>query len=367
MSEIYASLPEVMDAYKNCNLLLPTATNVQISPLYKYHVELVPVRLEKDAEDTYWTNGGYALRKGLLNRLALAAGVQFIESGTYGTRIDRVTYRARAQGAIKRADGTWSRSEVDQKEICLEDEEEKFRADFIRKAAKGITDQKAAQDAADIFKGTWVTTTDKWGNQVNAFIVDESDRDRYVEHATRENMVLLKKTWAEKAMTGAKLRVIRALLGIKGSYTKSELSRPFAVPSVIFSPDYSDPEIRKMMIAQGMNSAANMFGSSQIPVRQMDVDDNVVYDADAESSVFASESDPEEADVTESVVQAASGSTPPDPAPTPVEPAYPERSRADDFQCSRCGAVINEKVYEYSINKFGEPLCFSCQKKGGRR
>jgi len=31
------------------------------------------------------------------------------------------------------------------------------------------------------------------------------------------------------------------------------------------------------------------------------------------------------------------------------------------------GTIINEKVYEYSINKFGEPLCIKCQRGGGRR
>ena len=37
-----------------------------------------------------------------------------------------------------------------------------------------------------------------------------------------------------------------------------------------------------------------------------------------------------------------------------------------DLYCDKCGESINEKVYEWSINKFGRPLCMKCQ-RGGRR
>ena len=65
-------------------------------------------------------------------------------------------------------------------------------------------------------------------------------------------MTLLRKTAAEKAMTGAILRVVRALIGMKGQYTKTELTKPFVVSRVTFSPDYSDPEVRRAMLDQGM-------------------------------------------------------------------------------------------------------------------
>ena len=40
--EFLSSLPEVMDHYSQCNLLLPTSTDVQLNPFYKFHVEEVP-------------------------------------------------------------------------------------------------------------------------------------------------------------------------------------------------------------------------------------------------------------------------------------------------------------------------------------
>ena len=39
MKEVLGSLPEVITAYKNYNLLVPTATDVQLNPFYKFHVE----------------------------------------------------------------------------------------------------------------------------------------------------------------------------------------------------------------------------------------------------------------------------------------------------------------------------------------
>lgn len=369
MKEIKGSLPEVIRAYSGYNLLVPTATDVQLNPFYKFHVEEVAVDLSENSGDIFKVNSVktgrkdqngkeiwddvFSLSKPLLNKMAMAAGIQFNPKETYGQRLDRVTYRAQAQGAMRKADGS-SRTETDQKVICLEDEEEKYRIEFADKAAKGITDKKAADSAAEIYKGIWIDSKDRWGNKVKAYVIAESDRERYIERSVNVNMALLKKTWAEKAMTGAKLRVIRALLGIKGTYTKTELQKSFAIPTVIFSPDFSDPQVRQAMLMQGMNSINNMFGAPQIPVRNVDFESEstVFTQDDLDNPAFSSDTDTED--------------TPEVPDTDPI-PQEPEPDRSADFQCSRCGEIINERVYEYSINKFGEPLCIKCQRGGGRR
>ena len=373
MKEVLGSLPEVITAYKNYNLLVPTATDVQLNPFYKFHVEEVPVDLNENNGDIFkvgsvktgkqdqkgkdiWEDV-YSLSKPLLNKMAMAAGIQFNPKETYGERIDRVTYRAQAQGAMRKADGT-ARTETDQKVICLEDEEEKYRIEFSDKAVKGIVDEKQAKAASEIYAGQWVESKNKWGKKCQAFVVAKEDRDRYIERSIMVNMALLKKTWAEKAMTGAKLRVIRALLGIKGTYTRAELQKNFAIPTVIFSPDFSDPQIRQAMLTQGMNSINNMFGTPQIGVKRVDFDtENNTFDsADLDNPAYASDTEIED-------------DYPPmqEPDIVPEPEPEPEPDRSMDFQCSRCGTVINENVYAYSIDKFGEPLCIKCQRGGGRR
>lgn len=372
------SLTEVQKQYSNCNLLLPQATDVQINPFYKFRVEEVPVDTSENSGDIFkvgsvktgqqdrngkdiWTDT-FSLTKPLLNKLAMAAGIQFNPRETYGQRIDRVTYRAQAQGAMKKADGT-ARTETDQKVICLEDEEEKYRIEFGDKAVKGITDEKQARAASEIFAGQWVESTNKWGKKCQAYVIAKEERERYIERSVMVNMAFLKKTWAEKAMTGAKLRVIRALLGLKGTYTKEELSRNFAIPTVVFSPDYSDPQVRQMMIAQGMSSVNNMFGTPEIPVKRVDFEQDT-YDVDTDIDNAAFQSDYEE-DPADDYRQ-------PDPhteeaqETQPVDyPSEPE-TRADDFQCEKCGTVIAERVWNYSLDKYGKPLCMKCQREERR-
>ena len=373
MKDVIASLPEVIKEYKGYNLLMPTATDVQLNPFYKFHIEEVPVDLSETSGDIFKVSSvdtgkkdsrgnkiytdAFSLSKPLLNRLAMAAGIQFIPDKTYGERIDRVTYRAHAQGAIRKADGFY-RTETDQREICLEDEEEKYRIEFSDKAVRGITDERQAKAAAEIFKGTWTKAKNKWGKMVDAFVIDESDREKYIERSVMVNMAQLKKTWAEKAMTGAKLRVIRALLGIKSSYTYDELKKNFAIPTVVFSPDYSDPTVRQAMLTQGINSINNMFGTPSIPVKKVDFDNDDAFDVEAFESNPVFQSDAPEDDVPEI----------PDDVPGEAqmeEPVAPPENKG--YFCDGCGVEINERVYGYSLNKFGRPLCIKCQRGGGRK
>ena len=376
MKDIKGSLQEVQAQYKNYNLLMPTSTDIQLNPFYKYHVEEVPVDLSDNSGDIFkvgsvktGSQSGkdiyedvFSLSKPLLNKMAMAAGIQFNPKETYGERVDRITYRAQAQGAMRKADGT-SRTETDQKVICLEDEEEKYRIEFMDKACKGIVDQKQAKAAAEIFTGAWIPSKDKYGNEkdkygnaIMAFLIDEKDRDRYVERSVMVNMALLKKTWAEKAMTGAKLRVIRALLGVKGTYKKKELQKNFAIPTVIFSPDYSDPNVRQAMLMQGMNSVNNMFGTPALSVKTVDFDSERVYDVEADLDNPAFTSDLPEEDYSKDYTEV--------PREEKEHRGSSAQSHEDEpgYQCSSCGTPINERVYEYSINKFGNPLCIKCQR-----
>lgn len=372
--EILASLPEVVAQYSKYNLLLPTSTDVQLNPFYKYHVEEVPVDLNDNSGDIFnvgkvnignneWVDT-FSLSKPLLNKLAMAAGIQFNPKETYGERIDKLTYRAQAQGAMRKADGT-ARTETDQKVICLEDEEDKYRIEFSDKASRGISDEKQAKAAAELFKGKWIPGKDKYGNttdrnnrQIMVYQIDECDRDRYIERSVMVNMALLKKTWAEKAMTGAKLRVIRALLGLKGTYTKDELKKNFAIPTVVFSPDYTDPSVRQAMLTQGMNSVNNMFGTTALPIHKVDFEDDDTFDADANVDNPAFHSDLPDEDPADDYRE-------PQPA-TQSQTEQGEEDRGADYQCSRCGTTISEKVYSYSIDRFEEPLCVKCQRGGGR-
>src|SRR5690606_22756907 len=83
----------------------------------------------------------------------------------------------------------------------------------------------------------------------------------WAQAQTRANMVQWRKNKAMRAETGAMLRVIRAALGMKSQYTREELEKPFIVPRIDFNPDYSDPEVRHILLQNGAQAMSNLFGA----------------------------------------------------------------------------------------------------------
>lgn len=234
------------------------------------------------------------------------------------------------------------------------------------KSIKGIVDEKAAKAATEMFKGHWIDTTNKFGKACKAYVIDDSDRDKYIERSVLVNMTLLRKTAAEKAMTGAINRVIRALTGLKGQYTLEELKKPFAIPRVTFSPDYTDPEVRSAMISQGMNSIGSLFGSPALSapssVAGISRQDSLFNpDEFADNPAFASDII-DKGDVSVDETELMNTQSQMAELETPAQPQQAASQEQGVYRCNNCGSVIRENVYGYSIDKFGRPLCIKCQK-----
>lgn len=380
------ALAEIQTKYRDCNLLIPAATSVQINPFYKCTVMEVVADTSKNSGDIFKVgntkvgedqNGKavyadvYSPAKPLLMKLATAAGIQFHPEYTTVVRENANTYVGKAYGAVRLPDGTF-KTHTDTKRICLDDEEAKYRLEFMDKSIMGIHDWRAAKATADMFKGEWKEDpekTNQWGKPEKYYVIADCDREKYIERSMLVNMTLLRKTASEKAQTGAILRVIRALLGIKGTYRLDDLEKPFAVPTVTFSPDYSDAAVRQAMLQQGMSSMGNMFGAAAVPpaIGTSSVFDDTFHEAfnleeNLDNPVFAS-------DIPADDDYAADYQQVPEQTP-PVQPEH-QRQQAQPqentgYQCDRCGATINEKVYEYSLNRFGRPLCMRCQKGAGK-
>lgn len=368
------ALAEIQRKYAGYNLLMPASTEIQLNPFYKITVMEVTVDLSENSGDVFKVgsvkqsqNGKdvyvdtFSPAKPLLMKLAAAAGIQFDPERTYGVREDNNTYKAKAVGAMQMPDGTW-RMQPNEKVICLDDEEANFRIEFMDKSIKGITDDKAAKAASEMFKGKWIDATNKWGKACKAYVIDDSDREKYIERSVLVNMTLLRKTAAEKAMTGAINRVVRALTGLKGQYTKEELEKPFAIPRVTFAPDYTDPEIRNYVLSQGMNSISSLFGMRAVPAMPtpaLEVSTNTpVFNPEVfvDNPAFTSDMSGSEAEGFE-----------PEP---PTEQNYEQPQQTASAQsttgyvCDGCGTEITQNVYEYSLNRFGRLLCIKCQRGG---
>lgn len=384
------ALAEIKAKYQNCNLLVPAATSVQINPFYKCSVmevvadtsersgDIFSVGKVKTGEDQ---NGKgiyeevFSPAKPLLMKLATAAGIQFHPEYTTVTRENANTYVGRAYGALRLPDGSY-KTHAETKRICLDDEEAKYRLEFMDKSIMGIHDWRSAKAASEMFKGEWKEDpekTNQWGKPEKYYVIADSDREKYIERSLLVNMTLLRKTASEKAQTGAILRVVRALLGIKGTYSKAELSKPFVVPTVTFAPDFTDPTVRNAMLQQGMNSMGNMFGTASTPpaISTTFASEAFSEDFDPEAEVdnpaFASDipvdvdMPPQEAEAEGNGFDQEAVQSQPAQQSTPAE-----NHEEPSLKCDNCGAPINDRVYEYSLNKYGRPLCMKCQKGAGK-
>lgn len=56
--------------------------------------------------------------------------------------------------------------------------------------------------------------------------------------------------------------------------------------------------------------------------------------------------------------------------PTPInqtKPAFPDENTGPQFlMCQECTVEISKKVHDYSVQKFGRPLCMNCQKAAAK-
>lgn len=363
------NLKDYQDRYKDCNLLMPASTSTQINPFYSFTTMEVKADLSENTGDVFklqsmkkgdvWIDI-FSPAKPLLMKIATAAGIQFDPNNTYQTKISQNCYKGKAYGALRLPDGT-SKTHCDEKTIDLEDEEARFRLEFMDKSIEGIKEQKAAEEAAKLFAGEWFDTENKFGKAVKGYKIADIDRQKYIDRSVLVNMTLLRKTAAEKALTGAILRVVRALLGMKSQYTKEELQKPFVIPRVVFSPNFNDPAVRSAMLNQGISSVSNMFTpNTTSPIVESSavvLDDDFDPDEFADNAAFASDTSGGSGD---EFSELNDGGLPFDTAP---EPKPEQETKQSPDVCNNCGKSISANVTKYSTRLYGEPLCMDCQKE----
>lgn len=155
---------------------------------------------------------------------------------------------------------------------------------------------------------------------------------------------------AEHCESKALNRAIRAALMIKPTYTLEELKKPFVVAYLV--PNLNNPEVKARAIDGFFAGAQALYGHDAASISQPRVIDvSGDDDEDVPPMVPDEIGDPQ-------------GGAPADyPGDEPDfmqdDPAPAQQSSGPC--CDVCGAEISEKVYNYSIDKFGKPLCYTCQ------
>lgn len=147
-----------------------------------------------------------------------------------------------------------------------------------------------------------------------------------------------------KALNGA----IRTALHIKGTYTREELLKPFVVAYLV--PNLNQADVKKAAIDSMFTSSSRLFGMAP-SVQQIE--------SKAPEGMGAEDGENFDQFIDGTYNQAEEIQ---DMEPEPQGLPEPEEDRSRDFQCDKCGSIINEKVWDYSVKKYGRPLCYKCQR-----
>ncbi len=236
------------------NVILPTQSfGALISEFEKITMEIVQIDPDPKAGEVYEPNGkgkGKALSKAPLLRIANAIGLVWVPSETTILESSPRKARAKATALFRKANGEWV-TMVEEKTIDIDALEEKQRITKEEEADYG----KIELDK----NGRWVMN----GNRPNKVPwTSEEEKQKYIDREVRRSLVQYRLYKDENASTGAKERVIRAVLAIKNTYTDAELAKPLAFPRIVadVSAMMQDPATRNAAIGMMTGKVADVFG-----------------------------------------------------------------------------------------------------------
>jgi len=240
---------------KNVNLMIPSETyGLVMSKFEKVIFEIVKINQSSEAKEVYDQGKEKALTKVGLNKLALAAGIEWDPANCDITLSTDYKSIAKATGRIKHPNGKYIPCTETKTIDCSLYEEEQREA---------IT--KEAENGDFYSKPEWKTATS--GKKYPVFQPWKSDSEKAagIEKKLREIVRQRRKFKDELAMTGAKERVIRYFFSMKGTYTTTELNKPFVIPHILLDTDamLEDPMTRRAAIQNMNGSVSDIFGGRE--------------------------------------------------------------------------------------------------------
>lgn len=207
---------------------------IELGPIPAMHTPMASV-VKIDPEpangDVYSLQGKFAYSKAALDRVAGAAGISWLPEmcGRTDAGTDPEVVRFRMAAKRKELDGQW-RVVVREYEFDLKAREEELKETVPKR-------------------------------QAIAEITDKAKKDKAIADAVAKDMIQLRKFKVQRAESGAANRVIRVFLGIKANYTREQIARPMIVPKLVFTPDYSDPEVKRFMLAEATGTIPELYGA----------------------------------------------------------------------------------------------------------
>jgi hypothetical protein len=235
------------------NILTPYITLDGLMENHKATIETLKLSPNPQDGDVYKdaNSSSFILNKHALDKLGLLAniiwpplvGLQRLDDKK---NQDYVAYQA--YGAIKKADGVMVPCSASY-DIDLDVKAENLAFTY---KAKGTKDKKTGQQLAE-----------------------------YVDYCVSRDIRAIREFKVERCESGAKNRVIRALLGLKRAYTKAQLSKPFVSVRINYVPDYNDPHVKQYLLERHLDAQFSLFGSRPNPSSPPQIEQQ--FDAEAET------------------------------------------------------------------------------------
>lgn len=239
------SAEKALEKYKEqkANILGPSTNIGELSEFHKVVIDSVLLSINPKDGDIYKYKDGfkdketqYIISGQGLQKLAVCAGISWLPNETRATAQSQNYVAYRAVGSIRKADGA-STAFLGEYDIDMGVVESEIQEHFTEKRKKW--------DKLDWFK--------KLGAE---------GQNDYIETQIRKEIRYKQKHKTTIAASGAKNRVIRALLSLRKTYTIAELKKPFIIPRIILAPNYKDPDVKRMMLAAAINAQTSVFGAS---------------------------------------------------------------------------------------------------------
>lgn len=267
------------DVRQRVNVIDPVTSLVQADPNWTPRVNVVELNPDPDNGPHYYKQAGGKLAptKQALEVLAKAAGILSTTTERMPrAELDEGEIGYRATVTIRRSDGT---TEHVQREKVWVKEAERSEIEEAVRTARNKRWQHT--DEQEIEK--------RWLKEL---------KDRYA-----------------KTESKAVLRAIRAALQMPHTFSPQDAAKPFLIIGFNFTPDYNDVEIRRMLVAAGMNASTALYGP-----RALEPPDTV----DVETGEITAASETGRPDESEPQKQlAAGGGSEHDPQPVSGASASP--------------------------------------------
>lgn len=228
----------------NVNFLLPSETYGQVISEYeKVMIEVVRVDPNQAGGDVYEVaRGKLALSSRPLMAISHAINVKWHPTLTGKVEDTPRKSTARAVGVMRKPNGELI-TMVEEKTVDLDAIEEEQRIKFEDEAEKGCPYWSSGQKHYKAWKS-------------------DAEKKKWIEREVQKAVLSYKKFKNERAMTGAKGRVIKKFVALKSTYTAEELRKPFAFPCVF--PDAKKmlerPELQQAAIDKMTGSVQSIFG-----------------------------------------------------------------------------------------------------------